>query len=195
MYRNGLNELIWDSDRLDTRPTRLGFHFISTGNAHSLTEPMQSEYSIYFLQSFKHEGFKFFFQDFIGKILTKIGKIQPIFGLGMRPIFGCKNCQIKSLGFYKNRLDMSVFFKNPWMFLKIHFAENSCVFRYDTGVPLHLTGLITLLYHTFAMNSHALVAYTRLTLPYVYIMFQATTAVTAVLNVIWSVFLLKLKFC
>ena len=31
------------------------------------------------------------------KILTKIGKIQPVFGLGMTPIFGVKNGQIKSL--------------------------------------------------------------------------------------------------
>ena len=36
----------------------------------------------------------------IGKISTKIheiGKILAIFGLGMTPIYGCKNGQIKSL--------------------------------------------------------------------------------------------------
>ena len=36
----------------------------------------------------------------IGKIRAKIheiGKIKAIFGLGMTPIYGLKNCQIKSL--------------------------------------------------------------------------------------------------
>ena len=36
----------------------------------------------------------------IGKIIAKIheiGKIKAIFGLGMRPIYGLKNGQIKSL--------------------------------------------------------------------------------------------------
>ena len=36
-------------------------------------------------------------KHFIRKILMKFGKIQPVFGLGMTPIFGVKNCQIKSL--------------------------------------------------------------------------------------------------
>ena len=38
----------------------------------------------------------------IGKISAKIheiGKIKAIFGLGMTPIYGLKNGQIKSLGF------------------------------------------------------------------------------------------------
>ena len=37
----------------------------------------------------------------IGKISAKIheiGKIKAFFGLGMTPIYGCKNGQIKSLG-------------------------------------------------------------------------------------------------
>ena len=40
----------------------------------------------------------------IGKISAKIheiGKIKAIFGLGMTPIYGLKNGQIKSLAYYK----------------------------------------------------------------------------------------------
>ena len=43
------------------------------------------------LQTFKHEGLSFFLKKFIWKILTKIGKTQPIFGLGVMPIFSSKN--------------------------------------------------------------------------------------------------------
>ena len=41
----------------------------------------------------------------IGKIRAKIheiGKIKAIFGLGMRPIYGLKSGQIKSLGYIKS---------------------------------------------------------------------------------------------
>ena len=50
---------------------------------------------------------------------------------------------LSSNGFYKNRSDISVFSKFPCLFFfsKIRFAENGSVFPYDTGVPLHLTGL------------------------------------------------------
>ena len=47
----------------------------------------------------------------IGKIRAKIheiGKIKAIFGLGMTPIYGLKNGQIKSLKAYFGFLDNSV---------------------------------------------------------------------------------------
>ena len=75
--------------------------FIYTGYLFTPEMPTQnrqkSEYAIY-LHSTVFQTRRFYFlQNFIGEKMTKIGKIQPILGLGITPILGGKNCQIKSL--------------------------------------------------------------------------------------------------
>ena len=83
----------------------------------------------------------------IGKIRAKIheiGKIKAIFGLGMTPIYGLKNGQIKSLTqyYHLSRLDgpvpvfSPIYYCNSTTFISTTAKSIKLITRYEKLVPL-----------------------------------------------------------